>query len=177
MTVERSDFAHQPAHPTQLSDARGSLAGAAKAQTMALVKLEITFVSGGEDDCASLLYVPDGGGEPQHYADVWRGAQIAQESFVGHKWVLKGKTTGNDLMHIEAAPAPATQEYRIDVDGEDANFLRPGRHRGERPLREPARRTTAGATARSSHRGFRPLTRHLRPSSARVAYWAKDASC
>jgi hypothetical protein len=114
---------------------------------MALVTLEITLVSGGEDDSASLLYLPDGGGEPQHYTDFFRGGMCSQQSFVGHSWVVRGKTTGRDLLRIEAQAQPDTQTFRIDLDGEEANFLRPGRRRGERPTAAAAAATARPARA------------------------------
>ena len=98
----------------------------------ALVTLKITLVGGDED--ASLFWCNEQSGEEQRYGDVIRyGAAASQETFAGHKWCVRGKTTGDALLRITAQAAPALQEHRIDAGGEDAEFIRPGRARGERP--------------------------------------------
>ena len=114
---------------------------------MALVTLDITFVSGGADDAAALCWCSDEGGE-QQYCEVARGGRITQETFAGHTWVLRGKTSREALLRITAQEDPPVQQFRVDANGEEEEFLRPGRSRGDRPG-GPAR--AAAAPARTGH--------------------------
>ena len=100
---------------------------------MALVTLEVTFVSGGGDDVASLSWVNGDADEENHYTDIHRGGRVTQETFPNHSWVVRGKQSGDVLMRIVAQAEPSLQQHRIDVDGVDEEFTRPGRRRGDRP--------------------------------------------
>ena len=96
-----------------------------------LIKLEFSFVSGGADRVAGLFWVNENGDE-QKYADVHERGMLTQETFAGHRWVLKGARTNDVLLEVVAAAEPPVQSFRIDIDGEEAELVRPGRRRGER---------------------------------------------
>ena len=90
----------------------------------AIVTLEISFASGGADDSAKLCWQNDDGAE-QEYAKVQLRATVRQETFPGHRWLLRGQQTGTVLWEGVAAARPAVQthvvharERAVDREGE-----------------------------------------------------------
>ena len=79
-----------------------------------LVQLEISFASGGVDESAKLCWKNDAGAE-QEYAVVQLRATVQQETFPGHRWVLRGQQSGNVLWEGVAAAAPAVQAHIVHV--------------------------------------------------------------
>ena len=73
-----------------------------------LVTLEISFASGGADESAKLCWKNDEGAE-QEYARVQLRARVRQETFPGHRWLLRGEQTGTVLWEGVAAARPAVQ--------------------------------------------------------------------
>ena len=73
-----------------------------------LVTLEISFASGGADVSAKLCWKNDEGAE-QEYARVQLRARVTQETFPGHRWLLRGEQTGTVLWEGVAAARPAVQ--------------------------------------------------------------------
>ena len=73
-----------------------------------LVTLEISFASGGADESAKLCWKNDEGAE-QEYARVQLRARVTQETFPGHRWLLRGEQTGRVLWEGVAAARPAVQ--------------------------------------------------------------------
>ena len=118
-----------------------------------LIKLEFSFVSGGADRVAGLFWVNENGDE-QKYADVHERGMLTQETFAGHRWVLKGARTNDVLLEVVAAAEPPVQSFRIDIDGEEAELVRPGRRRGERA---PAGGEGAGDEPRGDEAMMPPL--------------------
>lgn len=85
------------------------------AQDTPLVTLSIEFVSGGGvDRSASLVWLNDAG-EEHHYTDIMEHATITQETFPGHRWMVKGKRSHEILLSIRAEAQPALQKHRIDA--------------------------------------------------------------
>ena len=91
-----------------------------------LVTLEIQFAAGGDDEAAKLCWVADGGAE-QQYSEVRVRASISQETFPGHRWVLRGTTTNRVIWDCTAAAAPAVQVHTVRVrPGAAAEGAEPG---------------------------------------------------
>ena len=92
------------------------------------VTFEISFASGGADDSATLCWKSDEGAE-QQYAQVQLRATVRQETFPGHRWLLRGEQTGNVLWEGVAAGRPMVQPIVVHVreraggddEGEKAN--------------------------------------------------------
>ena len=89
----------------------------ARAMGDALVVIEITLVNGGIDNAAELVWVSDAGDE-QKYTDIVARATVKQETFAGHRWMVRGLRSRQVLLRIEAQPHPALQQFQIDVDAE-----------------------------------------------------------
>jgi len=91
-----------------------------------LITLEIQFAASVADDSARLFWV-DGPNE-QGYGSVQLRATIRQETFPGHKWILKGEQSGNVIWECIAAAQPAVQVHTVrarppvaaEADGEGA---------------------------------------------------------
>ena len=79
-----------------------------------MVTLEISFASGGADDSAKLCWKNDDGAE-QQYAQVQLRATVKQETFPGHRWLLRGEQTGKVLWEGVAAARPAVQPIVVHV--------------------------------------------------------------
>ena len=79
-----------------------------------LVTLEISFASGGADDSAKLCWTNAEGAE-QQYAQVQLRATVKQETFPGHRWLLRGEQTGKVLWEGVAAARPAVQTIVVHV--------------------------------------------------------------
>ena len=95
-------------------DAEG-LGIAAMGDTVTLV---IEFVSGGAvDRAARLLWVNDAD-EERAYLDIQERATIRQETFPGHRWLVRGQSSNNVLLRM-TANHNAEQRFRIDGDAAD----------------------------------------------------------
>lgn len=79
-----------------------------------MVTLEISLASGGADDSAKLCWKNDEGAE-QQYAQVQLRATVKQETFPGHRWLLRGEQTGKVLWEGVAAARPAVQPIVVHV--------------------------------------------------------------
>ena len=79
-----------------------------------MVTLEISFASGGADDSAKLYRKNDEGAE-QQYAQVELRGTVRQETFPGHRWLLRGAQTGNVLWEGVAAARPAVQPIVVHL--------------------------------------------------------------
>ena len=79
-----------------------------------MVTLEISFASGGADNSAKLCWKNEGG-EEQQYAQVQLRATVRQETFPGHRWLLRGEQTGKVLWEGIAAARPASQPIVVHV--------------------------------------------------------------
>ena len=95
-----------------------------------VVTLEFEFASGGGvDNAASLMWVDDAGGE-QRYMTIREHASASQETFAGHRWLVRGEQSGRVLLRAVAEAVPAVQRHRIDAsqvdgapdDGEEDNL-------------------------------------------------------
>ena len=82
------------------------------------VTLVIEFVSGGAvDRAARLLWVNDAD-EERAYLDIQERATIRQETFPGHRWLVRGQSSNNVLLRM-TANHNAEQRFRIDGDAAD----------------------------------------------------------
>ena len=79
-----------------------------------LVTLEITLENGGIDPSAALFWVADNGDE-QRYTEIRERATVRQETFAGHRWLVRGTRSRQVLLRIVATDE-AVQQHRIDVD-------------------------------------------------------------
>ena len=79
-----------------------------------LVTLEITFGTGVpvRDDAAELVWVADNGDETR-YTEVARGATVTQETYPGHRWLLRGTASRTVLLEMQAQRAPALQRHAV----------------------------------------------------------------
>ena len=77
------------------------------------VSLHVHLVATSEDDEANLLWVSDDGVEHQYQA-VQVGRAVEQETFPGHKWVLRGTQSGRNLLIIVAEQGPRMQRHVVD---------------------------------------------------------------
>lgn len=78
-----------------------------------LVTLEIQFAASVADDSARLYWV-DGANE-QGYGSVQLRATVRQETFPGHKWILRGEQSGAVIWECVAAAQPAVQVHTVRV--------------------------------------------------------------
>ena len=84
-----------------------------------MVTLEFEFASGGGvDNAASLMWVDDAGGE-QRYMTIREHASASQETFAGHRWLVRGEQSGRVLLRAVAEAVPAVQRHRIDASQVD----------------------------------------------------------
>jgi hypothetical protein len=80
------------------------------------VTLEISFASGGADGSAKLCQQMNAKGAPeQQCAQVQLRATVKQETFPGHRWLLRGEQTGKVLWMGRAAARPAVQPIVVHV--------------------------------------------------------------
>lgn len=67
-----------------------------------------------EGDTSATLYYVSADGEEHRYAEIAVGGSHSQDTYAGHKWLLRGKETGTALATIEAAAQPSLQNITID---------------------------------------------------------------
>ena len=82
------------------------------------VTLVIEFVSGGAVDRAARLCWVNDADEERAYLDLQERATIRQETFPGHRWLVRGQTS-NDVLLRMTANHNAEQRFRIDGDAAD----------------------------------------------------------
>eukprot|EP00316_Scyphosphaera_apsteinii_P024534 CAMPEP_0119324620 /NCGR_PEP_ID=MMETSP1333-20130426/63747_1 /TAXON_ID=418940 /ORGANISM="Scyphosphaera apsteinii, Strain RCC1455" /LENGTH=316 /DNA_ID=CAMNT_0007332375 /DNA_START=119 /DNA_END=1069 /DNA_ORIENTATION=+ len=76
-----------------------------------MITLNIHFDSSNEGTHATLFWLAADGQESR-YTDIRAGASVQQETFAGHRWVIRN-STGDVLMQIEAAAQPTLQQYTV----------------------------------------------------------------
>lgn len=133
-----------------------------------LVTLTFDFVSGnGVDRSASLYYLNDAN-EEQRYGEVHEHGTISQETFAGHRWIVRGNQSGAALLRVRAAAEPATQHFQIEAaagagDGFDDE--------DEQPAGGPEEDAAEGAGAWVATEGLSRFERVPRTAQTRRTQW------
>lgn len=86
------------------------------------VTLKITLANGGIDTACDLLWISDSGME-EWYDEIGGQATVTQETFAGHRWLVRGQRSQQVLLSIQAQASPPLQEHYIDVDAAVPNAL------------------------------------------------------
>ena len=83
---------------------------------MALVTLAFSLSPSSSAEEAEVLWVDGSSSTEVRYATLHRGETVEQQTFPGHRWVVRAPGGGGELWRGEAAEAPALQRVLIETE-------------------------------------------------------------